>query len=398
MHAVERITEFDSWRPVTTSNPSRVIDPEQFYTVLTQQDVSYYCGVPDSLLKDFCAFLSDRVVDGRHIVAANEGAALALAAGYHLATGKVGLVYLQNSGMGNLVNPLTSLVDPEVYSIPAILLIGWRGEPGVQDEPQHVKQGRVTLELLRILEIPWAVVPTEPNAVAACLGQAAAEAVARQGPYALVVRKGTFAPYSLRAGQPDRWSLRREDALKLIMECAVRDAVFVSTTGMTSREVYEYRTASAGSHERDFLTVGCMGHASQIALGIASQRLSRNVICLDGDGAVIMHMGALAVIGTSKCRNLKHIIINNGAHDSVGGQPTAGFLIDLCTIATACGYRWVARASSGPEIVARMREFEREEGPALLEIMVNRGARENLGRPTSSPGENKREFMRFLQA
>ena len=249
-----------------------MIAADAFYRELTGQGVGYFTGVPDSLLKEFCAGVA-----ADHVVAANEGAALALAAGYHLATGKIALVYLQNSGLGNLVNPLTSLTDPEVYAIPVLLLIGWRGEPGVADEPQHRKQGRVTRELLAALEVPHAILPDELNAAREVLATAVATARRTNAPYALLVRKGTFAPFRTAPGSADESLLGREEALGVLLDELVADEIVVATTGMASREVYELREKRGAGHARDFLTVGCMGHASSIALGLAGQQPGREV-------------------------------------------------------------------------------------------------------------------------
>jgi phosphonopyruvate decarboxylase len=369
----------------------------EFFSALRHEGIGFFAGVPDSLLKDICAFISDHAPTADHVIAANEGAALALAAGHYLATSQPGLVYLQNSGLGNLVNPLTSLMDPEVYAIPALLLIGWRGEPGVHDEPQHRMQGRTMLATLDALEIEHALLPDNPTQALDTLAAAVAATKAAQRPFALIVRKGTFEAYKLKKKAADTHTLRREDALKLVLDSLKDDEVVVSTTGMTSREVFEYRETTGGGHARDFLTVGCMGHASQIALGIAIAKPGRHVYCLDGDGAVLMHMGSLAVIGSSVCENFRHIVVNNGAHDSVGGQPTVGFTVDLPAIARACGYRWVRTISSPMEIPAVLGEFKSAAGPALLEIRVNKGSRSNLGRPTSTTHDNKREFMAYLQ-
>lgn len=358
--------------------------------------VTFFTGVPDSLLKDICAYITDSVEGDRHIIAANEGAAVALAAGHYLATRELSLVYLQNSGLGNTVNPLLSLADPEVYSIPMVLLIGWRGEPGVKDEPQHIKQGRVMLPLLEAMELPYAVLDPELERAAAQVAEACAVASARQTPYALVVRAGTFEPYKLLKDLPNPYPLTREEAIKLVLERVEESAVVVSTTGKASREVFEHRAATGAGHARDFLTVGSMGHCSQIALGIALRQPDRPIYCLDGDGAVLMHMGSLAIVGAEAGPNYKHIAINNGAHESVGGQPTVGFGLDLPAIARGCGYRHVAQASTVVEIEAEMARLAEVEGPAFLEIRVNKGSRKDLGRPTKSPLENRDDLMKWL--
>lgn len=374
-----------------------MINCQAFYELLLRKNIDFFCGVPDSLLKDICAYISDHTQERNHIIAANEGGAVALAAGYHLATGKIGLVYMQNSGQGNTVNPLISLMDQEVYSIPALLLLGWRGEPGKKDEPQHIKQGRITGELLRALEIPFDVLPATIEDAEVLLTKAVHAMHKQSAPYALVVPTGVFESYRSMNQIELPYELSREEAVKAIIKQFSEDDIFVSTTGKTSRELFEYREELQQGHQQDFLTVGSMGHASQIALGIALARPDRNVYCLDGDGALIMHMGALAIIGARKPANFKHIVINNAAHDSVGGQPTAGFEIDIPNIARACGYLGVMRAESIDEIYKNLPLLQKSHGPALLEIRVNKGARAELGRPTTSPIENKQAFMKFLR-
>lgn len=369
---------------------------EEFCRELKEAGIAYFAGVPDSLLKEFCACVTATVPSDQHVIAANEGAAVALAAGYHLATGRTGLVYLQNSGLGNLVNPLTSLADPEVYSIPMLLLIGWRGEPGVPDEPQHRKQGRVTPALLAALEVPHVVLPTEPSLAEAAIRTAVEWTQAHQAPYALLVRKGTFAPYAGAGTKAGAGGWQREACLRQILDYLVRDEILVTSTGMMSREVFEYRQARGEGHAREFLTVGCMGHASQIALGLAGQKPGREIWCLDGDGAALMHLGSLAINGCSQTRNFRHVVLNNGAHDSVGGQPTVGRQIDFPALARACGYRWTGRVADAQELGRALDALHGVEGPAFLEIVIRPGARADLGRPTTSPLDNKREFMTYV--
>lgn len=373
------------------------IEPAQLWNALTGSGIEFFTGVPDSLLKDFIAYLSDHADPARHVTAANEGGAVALATGYHLATGGIAAVYLQNSGLGNTVNPLTSLADPEVYGIPVLLIVGWRGRPGVHDEPQHRKQGAITLEQLGVLGIPTVVLDDEVEDVDTAIRGLVQQALAASRPVALVVPPGRLAPYK-RAGSPaaPRFGQRREAAIEAVLATVGASDVVVCTTGMASREVFEYRARAGDGHGRDFLTVGGMGHASQIALGLALAQPDRTVVCLDGDGAAIMHLGALAVIGTRGPANLRHVILNNGAHDSVGGQPTAGLDVDLVAIATACGYRAVRRVESLAEIPDAIAALASTPGPTLLEVRVDLGARADLGRPTATPAENKAELMAFL--
>lgn len=364
------------------------------YDALRERGVDWYAGVPDSLLKDFCGYVTDHTAKERHVITANEGSAIGLAAGYHLATGKVGVVYMQNSGLGNTVNPLTSLADPACYGMPMLMVVGWRGEPGVKDEPQHVKMGGVTREVLDAVGVPYAVLPADPAEVGAVLDRAVGAAKDRQAPFALLVRKGTFAKYSLRAVADAPYPMSREDAVGGFVDALPEDALVVSTTGKPSRELFELRVAKGDpSGGTDFLCVGSMGHASQIALGVALERPERSVWCLDGDGAVIMHLGGLTTIGALAPKNFKHVVLNNGAHDSVGGQPTVGFGIDIPAIAKACGYRVALGAETAEELSAQLGVLRASEGPALLEIRVKTGARADLGRPTRTPREGKEAFM-----
>ncbi len=373
-----------------------MIDCGVFYNALIQREVDFFTGVPDSLLKNFCAYVTEHSDFDRHIIAANEGGAIALACGYHLTTGRAGLVYMQNSGQGNAVNPLVSLADPEVYSIPMILLIGWRGEPGKHDEPQHIKQGRITLGLLEALEMPYKVLPDNNEEAITCLGEIIDVLKDRNGPVGLIVRKDTFGPCQVQNRGDSQLELERRTAIKVVIDSIDESDIVVSTTGKISRELYAYRDSIGGSHNGDFLNVGSMGHCSQIALGIAISRPDKQVYCFDGDGAVIMHMGAMAIIGSRRTKNLKHIVFNNGCHDSVGGQPTCGFAISITDVAKACGYTLVMRARTENEISEKMKIMKQTDGPAMLEVIVKKGARENLARPKSAPKENKAKFMEFL--
>lgn len=371
-----------------------MISPKLFIDTLVAHGVEFYAGVPDSLLKNVCAYITDNLDERHHIIAANEGGAVALAAGYHLATGKVGCVYMQNSGEGNAVNPLASLVDGDVYNIPLLLVIGWRGRPGVHDEPQHVKQGKVTTGLLNVMGINYDVLSKEESTAVKQIDKAVA-ALRRNEVYALVVEKDTFDGYTLQSKVSDTYSMSREEAIRTVAASIPADAVIVSTTGMISRELFEYRTAMGQNHERDFLTVGSMGHASQIALGIALAQPNRRVYCFDGDGASIMHMGNMAILGSKAPGNLIHIVFNNGAHDSVGGQPTVGYEIDLVGVARAVRYRNATTVTDKAGLEKALADLDC--GPALLEVRVKKGNRKDLGRPTSTPKQNKEALMAFLQ-
>ena len=374
-----------------------MLAPGFFVEQLRSHGIDFYAGVPDSLLKSFCAYLAENIDPSRNIITANEGGAVALAAGHYLASGRPGCVYMQNSGQGNAINPLASLTDADVYG------------------PQHVKQGKVTLSLLETMGIPYAVLSADASVAENQISEAC-KALSAGQVYALVVEKNTFEvqpvhPNELKA--VPILSLSREEAIRTVASALAPSDIVVSSTGMISRELFEYREATGAGHGHDFLTVGSMGHASQIALGIALERPDRRVWCFDGDGAAIMHMGALAIVGTKAGSNFVHVVFNNGAHDSVGGQPTVGLQIDLPAIARACGYRSVYSVSSHEEVQSVLNQtvnlnglnpkssspeggLADSVGPVFIEIKVTKGNRPDLGRPTTTPQQNKEAFMEFL--
>ena len=369
------------------------IDPKEFVEALRAQGLDFFAGVPDSLLKNLCACIFANTPPERNIIAANEGNAIGMACGYHVATGRAGVVYMQNSGEGNAVNPLLSIADPDVYGIPMLLIIGWRGEPGVHDEPQHAKQGKVTLSLLETMDVPCEVLD------AGCWQEQLAWLLkvmrGESRPVAAVVRKGLFAGYPFAAeenGEP----LSREEALEVILGCLGKDDLVVSTTGKTSREVFEIRERRGQGHANDFLTVGGMGHTSSIAFGMAVGT-DANVWCIDGDGSFIMHMGAFPVMAQKWPANLKYIVNVNGAHESVGGQPTVGELMDVGGILRASGFDEVLEARTPEEIREGMAVL-RNAAKAAMVLRTHQGSRADLGRPTTTPQENKRAMLAKIAA
>ncbi len=372
-----------------------MISPKFFIETLKSYDIEFYAGVPDSLLKNICAYIADSMDAQHNIIAANEGAAVGLVAGYHLATGKVGVVYMQNSGEGNIINPLASLTDKEVYNIPALLLIGWRGRPGIHDEPQHIKQGKVTTGILNTMGINYDVLSTDEEKAVKQIA-IAVEALKNNEVYALVIEKGTFEDYRLQSVEVNDLTMTRESAIQTVAAALGEKDAIVSTTGMISRELFEYRVGKGEAHNRDFLTVGSMGHASQIALGIAMQKTDRTIWCFDGDGATIMHMGSMAIVASKEPKNFVHVVFNNGAHDSVGGQPTIGLKIDLSQVARGVGYKHTFSVSTMEELVQVLEDVNKVEGPTLLEVKVKKGNRKDLGRPTTTPIQNKEALMDFL--
>ncbi len=372
-----------------------MISPEFFIKKLRESGIDCFTGVPDSLLKNMCAYITDHLDSAQNIIAANEGAAVGIAAGHYLATGKPACVYMQNSGEGNIINPLASLTDQEVYNIPVLLLIGWRGRPGVHDEPQHVKQGKVTTGLLNVMGINFEVLAKEEDKADKQIKKAT-NALQNKEVFALVIEKDTFEEYKLQNVEENDLSMRREEAICTVAAALCEKDCIVSTTGMISRELFEYRTAMDQGHERDFLTVGSMGHASQIALGIALAQPERRVWCFDGDGAAIMHMGSMAIIADKSPKNYVHVVFNNGAHDSVGGQPTVGLKIDLPAVAKAVGYNAVYSVDNKEDLNAILADVKCLNGPILLEIKVRKGNRKDLGRPTTTPIQNKESLMHYL--
>jgi phosphonopyruvate decarboxylase len=373
------------------------IKPADFFKKLTSHGVEFFTGVPDSLLKEFCLCIDDFIPKDKHIITANEGNAIALAAGYYLAQKSIPLVYMQNSGLGNAVNPLLSLCDPEVYAIPMVVVIGWRGEPGVKDEPQHVKQGKVQIELLETMNIPYEIISKDDGQIESKISKIIKLAEDENRPAVLLIKKGTFEKYSEVIQEPDNQRIKREDALTIVLENLDDRDIIVATTGKTSREIFEIREKIGQSHHQDFLTVGSMGHCSSIALGIALAKPQREVVCIDGDGAMLMHLGSLTSIASLKPKNFRHILMNNEVHESVGGQDTAAKSIDLAAIVEAMGITEIYKAETASDLKIQFPDFKTCVGPSFLEVKIRPGSREDLGRPTIEPADNKNDFMNFLE-
>ena len=372
------------------------IDPLDFFKSLEKNNINFFTGVPDSLLKELCHCIDDNVSSDQHIIAANEGNAIGVAAGYHLGTGKIPLVYMQNSGLGNAVNPLLSLCDPEVYSIPMIIVLGWRGEPGIKDEPQHIKQGKVQSDLIKALDIPFKIISRDEQDLTKIISKGIQLANSESRPFLFIIKKGTFNHYNSKMPLQEKSLMTREQALELIISKLTNDFVIVSTTGKTSREIFEIRNRNVDSHEKDFLTVGSMGHCSSIALGVAISNPKKKIICIDGDGSLIMHMGSLSTIGKINPQNFFHILINNYVHESVGGQETSSKYTDMKALASANGYKYVSTVTKTDDLIHELNFLLDKRRPSFLEIVVAPGSREDLGRPTLKPIKNKENFMNFL--
>lgn len=358
----------------------------------------FFTGVPDSQLKPLCNYLMHTYgIDPKHhLIAANEGNCTALAAGYYMSTGRIPTVYMQNSGEGNIINPVASLVNDHVYAIPMIFVVGWRGEPGVHDEPQHIYQGMVTLKLLEDMDIQAFVVSADTSEAELDGKRREFQALLDQGKQvAFVIRKGALS-YDEKVDYQNHNVMKREEIIQHIAGITGNDPI-ISTTGKASRELFEARTASGESHERDFLTVGSMGHASSIALGVALNMPGQKIWCIDGDGAMLMHMGAMAVIGSQRPENLVHIVINNSAHETVGGMPTVAGQMDIVAIARACGYPYAVSVDNFADLDEELQNAKAESGLRLIEVKSSIGARADLGRPTTTALENRQNFMAYLQ-
>ena len=374
-----------------------MLSPIIFYNFLKKKGINFYVGVPDSLLKNFSYYVSKKISPKKNIISANEGSAIAIASGYNIATGNIPLVYLQNSGLGNAINPILSLADKKVYSIPMLVMVGWRGQPGTKDEPQHLAQGNITLSLIKSLKKRYKILNGNQKEDLIKTQDAIKIAKKLQEPVFLVVKKNTFKKVINFEKNKSNF-LSREHAIYLITEVFKKNFKIISTTGMISRELYEIRIKKNEKTNNDFLTVGSMGHASQIALGVCLNSKKR-IICIDGDGAFLMHMGGASTIGNLKLKNFIHIVLNNGSHDSVGGQPTSAFSTSLAKIAIACDYKNVVGPLRTKKNILKNLELclKKKTGPHFIEIIVKKGSRDNLGRPKEKPIQNKNNFFKNIK-
>lgn len=360
------------------------------------KEFDFFAGVPDSQLKSLCNYLMATYgISKHHIIAANEGNAVALAAGYHLATGKIPVVYMQNSGEGNIINPVASLLNDKVYGIPCVFVIGWRGEPGTHDEPQHIYQGEVTIKLLEDMDISTFVIGKDTTEDEVNEKMAEFKEILAQGKQvAFVISKGALE-FDGKVKYKNENTMLREDIIRHITEISGED-IIISTTGKASRELFEIREANGQPHSYDFLTVGSMGHSSSIALGIALHKPEKKIWIIDGDGAALMHMGSMAVMGANSPKNVVHVIINNGSHETVGGMPTVANKIDFIKIAEGCGYTNAVSVDNFDALDEALKIAKYKNELSLIEVKCANGARDNLGRPTTTPKENKEKFMEFL--
>lgn len=375
-----------------------MITPEKFINVLQSEGVEFFTGVPDSYLNGICNYLLEELPADKHIIAANEGNAVGIACGYYFSTNTVPLVYMQNSGMGNILNPLISLADSNVYSVPMILLIGWRGEPGTGDHPQHQTQGEITTRLLEILDIPYVIAEDNDDKLEEQARWAVKTAKNNRKSVAIIGRKGVFASKKKANTVDNNYPMSREEAIETIMNIMPQNTIYVATTGRATRELYFLRERRGEGHQYDFLNVGSMGHASSVALGIALSNKERNVVCLDGDSAALMHMGAFSMASKVDVPNMFHIVLNNGAHESVGGQPSAGYTVDFTTIARGSGYQTVAGPiTNAKDLGIAIRELEGADKAKFIDVRIHKGLKGKLPPLRISHQELIQELMEELK-
>ena len=378
-----------------------MIDPEDFLQTFLDLEVKFFTGVPDSLLKEICFCFNNSLSKSKHVIASNEGSAIALGIGHYLATSRPALIYMQNSGLGNTINPLVSLSHKEVYSIPSILLIGWRGEilddnSQLDDEPQHRAQGKITCKQLKLMGIDYFILDKNTKNYKKLIKQNLEISLKKKVPFAILVRKNIFLKNKIINNHRNNPKLlSRENIIREIINLIPKNTFIVSTTGFASRELFEIRKIKKMAHSKDFLTIGGMGYASQIAVGIALAKPNQKILCIDGDGSLLMHSGVLAI--NALCPNFVHILINNGVHDSVGAQPTNADRIKLSKLAKEFGYEYSKTVENKIDLRKSLKEVFVQNKSSFIEIISLKGARLDLARPDLPPKKLKELFMEELK-
>jgi phosphonopyruvate decarboxylase len=366
-----------------------MINPKEFYDMLIKRaGHDFFAGIPDSTLKDFCSYIDDN--SNNHFITANEGSAISMGIGHHLATGETPFIYMQNSGIGNSLNPVLSMASKEIYQIPMVIFVGWRGENAKKDEPQHLHQGKVMIPAFGAMDLDYDLMPTNIKSAEALMEKVIRNLKSQPRPYFIIIKSGTFSEYKSETKETNNLSLTREEVIKKITQHS-KDAFYLATTGFTGRELFEIQN----DHSKSFLSIGGMGHVSSIALGVANSKKDQKVIALDGDGSLLMHMGNMAIAGQSKLQNFIHIVFNNGCHLSVGGQKSIAQDIDLTKMAKACGYK-TFEISKEDELQDFLTKLNDLKGPVFVNLLINRSSRADLGRPSQSPKEMKKIFMEKL--
>jgi phosphonopyruvate decarboxylase len=376
-----------------------MVDLTLLFNQLQSLNIDFFTGVPDSLLNDFFLYFETNLKKNKHVIAANEGNAIAIAAGYHLATGNIPLVYMQNSGIGNAMNPLLSLTHQTVYSIPMILIMGWRGggDSAGSDWVQHKRQGELTTVLLEDMNIPYKIVDNDNDAINHFLW-AVEQVKIINSPVDLIIKKGILAKIKKeQIYQTDSILMNREEAMDIVLDYFPSDTIYLATTGRATRELHELKSKRKLPHDSEFLNVGAMGHTSSIALGIALGRPDRRVVCFDGDSAAIMHLGAFTTAGKLKPCNFLHIILNNGVHESVGGQKSAGQIADMTAIAKAAGYNTIEKpVITKQDLINTLDSLQKKDEPAFIDLHIRQGIREDIPTLNITHIEMKENLMKNL--
>lgn len=375
-----------------------MVNLDIFFNSIQNIGIHFFTGVPDSLLNDFCLYLTQHIPDTQHVMAANEGNAIAIAAGNYMATGNIPLVYMQNSGIGNATNPLLSLTHPCVYSIPMVLVIGWRGDPAVKDHAQHKKQGELTPVLMKDMDIPYEILEDEDKVISQ-FEWAVEKAKEISSPVALIVKKGILAQKEKHQEYPESHLMSREEAISAVIDVMGKEAIYLATTGRATRELHEQLTLHGIAHDIEFLNVGAMGHLSSIGLGLALGAPQKKIIVFDGDAAAVMHMGSLATNGRYHPHNLLHIVLNNGVNESVGGQKSAGQIIDLTSIAKACGYvTYPHFINNSDDLRKFVQQFSEKGGLAFADMHVRQGIRKDMPKLQIDHQAQKNNLIKTLHS
>ncbi len=374
-----------------------MVNQQYLFESLKKMGVDFFAGVPDSLLNNFCLYMVQNIPDGQHVMAANEGNAIAIAAGHYMATGSIPVVYMQNSGIGNATNPLLSLTHDCVYGIPMILVIGWRGDPAISDHAQHKKQGELTPVLMKDMDIPYEILDSDETVVDK-FAWAVAKAKEISSPVALIAKKAILTEKVKKQEYPESKLMNREEAVSAVVDVLGNDAIYLGTTGRATREVHEQLKAHNVGEGHEFQNVGSMGHVSSVGLGIALAKPDQKVVVFDGDAAAVMHLGALATNCRYKAGNMIHIVLNNGVNESVGGQPSAGYVVNLTEIADACGYRTPGHTvETKEELQAILMDNKKEEMPLFIEVHVRQGIRSDMPKLNIDHKAQKEALMETLK-
>jgi phosphonopyruvate decarboxylase len=356
-----------------------MIDTKKLLIFLEKNNLNFFSGVPDSVLKNFTNLLINK---SSHVLATNEGSAVSIGIGYHLSFNKLPCIYMQNSGLANAINPLISIAHKGVYSIPMMMLIGWRGSPGIKDEPQHLIKGKITKNLLKLLGIKYEIIESEKdfNKIKKLINFSKKKKV----PVACLFKKGVLKKVNYHKKFSERSTIKnkilRSEVIREILKSIQNNTKIISTTGYTSRELYQIRKNEGYHKGKDFYMIGGMGHSSSVALGAAFKK-NKKILCLDGDGSMLMHLGSLHTVGLMNKNNFKHILLNNQSHESVGGQEISFKRVKMEKLIKGLGYSKYIQLKDKKDLKNKIQSVLKYKGSIFLEVLIEKGAIKNLGRP-----------------